>query len=133
MGLGLLGGERERAGALVVAIGAEGLDRLTRGPVGGRTAEAALDEVGGSPQVVGGVVGAEVGAVAEDRAVLHEAVPEKDLLPALDVPGRVDQRPLRIDDTLGDRRLGLIGPVGEQAEDEEAEEDDEQDRLNPTL
>jgi hypothetical protein len=46
-------------------------------------------------------------------------------LAALDVLGRVDRRPLRIDDTLGDRRLGLIGPVGEQAEDEEAEEDDE--------
>jgi hypothetical protein len=71
--------------------------------------------------------------VAEDRAVLHQAVVEEHLLPALDVTLGVEHLPGRVHHPLRDRRLGLVGPVGEQAEDEEAEQHNEDDALHPAL
>ena len=67
----------------------------------------------------------------EDRAVLHEPVLEEDLLALADVVAREDDLPAGIDDALGDRRVGLVGAVGEQDEDEEAGEEDEPGDLDP--
>ena len=89
LGLGL--GELENARPLVIAIGAKVLDRAPSRAIGALAAVAARDVVRGPAQVVGGVVGAQVGAMAEYRPVLHEAVVEEDLLPALDVALGVDQ------------------------------------------
>jgi hypothetical protein len=56
-------------------------------------------------QVVGGEVRPEVGTVPEDRAVLHEAVAEEELLPRCDVRARVQLAAGGVDNTGGDRRL----------------------------
>ena len=133
VGLGLRGRERERAGALVVAVGAELGDRAARRAVGAGAAVPADHEVRGAAQVVGGVVRAQVGAVAEDRAVLHEAVVEEDLLALVDVRRRVEHLPRGVDHALRRRRLGHVGPVGQEPEHEEAEQHHQQDRLHPAL
>ncbi len=133
VGLGLGLGELENAGPLVVAVGAEVLDRASSGAVGALASVAARHVVGSPAQVVGGVVRAEVCAVAEHRAVLHEAVVEKDLLPALDVALVVDQLARGIHYALGDRRLGLVGAVGQQPEDEEPEQHHQDHHLDPAL
>ena len=61
-------------------------------------------------EVVGGVVGAEVGAVAEDRPVLHQAVVEEDALPVADLVAGEHRLPGRVHDAIGDRRVGAVGP-----------------------
>ena len=127
------GGQLELAARLVVAIGPEVRDRAPRRGVGALPAVAAPHLLRGAPQVVGGVVGTEIGAVAEHRAVLHEPVVEEDLLAALDVALGVEDLALGVDHALGNRRLGLIGAVREQAKDEEADQHDEDDGLHPGL
>ena len=82
-------------------------------------------------QIVGGEVGAEVGAVTEDRAVLHEPVVEKDLLPGADVVTREDHPAAGIHDPIGNRRVGLVGAVGEKDQDEEPGDEDESRDLQP--
>ena len=101
---GLRSGVGEGVGLLVVAIGLEVGDRLLAGPVGPALAVLALDRFGGAVEVVGRVVGPEVGAVAEDRAVLHQPVVEEDLLAAADVLAGEERLALGVDHSLGDRR-----------------------------
>jgi hypothetical protein len=84
-------------------------------------------------QIVGGEVRPEIGAVAEDRAVLHQAPVQEDLLALADVITRVDDVARRVRRPVRDRRVGLIGPVGEQDEDEEPDDDDEAGDLKPGL
>ena len=98
---GLRRGQRERAGALVVAVGAEVLDRAAHRAVRARSAVRGAHEVRCAAQIVGGVVRAQVCAVPEDRAVLHQPVVQEDLLAGLHISGRVEHRPRWIDDTLG--------------------------------
>ncbi len=131
--LGLRSGVGEGVGLLVVAIRLEVSDRLLAGPVGAALAVLALDRFRGAVEVVGRVVGPEVGAVAEDRAVLHQPVVEEDLLAAADVLAGEERLALGVDHALGDRRVGAVGPVGEQAEDEEAEQEDDDRGLDPGL
>ena len=133
VGLGLGLGELEHARPLVVAVGAEVLDGALASAIGALAAVAPLNVVRGPAQVVRGVVGAQVGAVAEHRAVLHEAVVEEDLLAALDVALGVNQLAGGIDDPFGNRRLGLIGAVGQQPQHEEPEQHDQDNGLHPPL
>ncbi len=125
--------DRERPGPLVVAIGAEVLDRPAGRRVRARSAVCAPDDVRRAPQVVGGEVRAEVGAVPEDRPVLHEAVVQEHLLALGDVARRVEHAALLVDGALRDRRLGLVAAVGEQPHDEEPAEDHEDHDLDPAL
>ena len=131
--LGLSGGQGQRAGALVVAIRAEVLDGPPRRRVRPAAAVGARDEVRGAAQVVRRVVRAEVGAVPEHRAVLHEAVVQEDLLTLAHVPCGVEHPATGIDDAVGRRRLGLVGAVGQEAQHEEAEQDHQRRRLHPAL
>ena len=84
-------------------------------------------------EVVGRVVGPEVGAVPEDRAVLHQPVVEEDLLAPADVLAGEQGLARGIDDPVGNRRVGCVGPVGEEAEDEEPDQEDDDGRLDPGL
>ena len=70
----------ECVGVRVVAVRLEVGDRLLARAVRAGAAVVVLDRERGAVQVVGRVVGPEVGAVAEDRAVLHQPVVEEDLL-----------------------------------------------------
>ena len=83
--------------------------------------ERVARDLGQAVQVLGAVVGAEVRAVAPERAVLHEAVLEEDLLPVLDVLPREERRPGRVGHPLGDRRRVRVGQDGDQREHGEAE------------
>ncbi len=132
-GVGLRPGVLERVRLGVVAVRLEVGDRLLACPVGARAAVLALDRERRPMEVVGGVVGAEVGAVAEDRAVLHQAVVEEDPLPVADLVAGEHRLPGRVDDAIGDRRVGAVGPVRQQAEDEEPEQEDDDRGLNPDL
>jgi hypothetical protein len=84
-------------------------------------------------QIVVGEVRAEVGAVAEDRAVLHEAVAKEGPLAVADVLVGEEGPAGGVDDPLGDRRVTRVGAVGEQAEDEEPAQEDDDRRLKPTF
>jgi hypothetical protein len=130
-GLGLA--ERERVRLLVVAVGAQVFDRQLHGRVRLCSTEGLADALRGTTQVVGGVVGAEVGAVPEDRSVLHDPVLEKDPLALAHVPAREEDLAAVVDDPRRNRRLRLVGAVGKEAEDEEADEDDQGDSLDPAL
>ena len=127
----LLGGKREGLRVLVVAVGLELVDRCLTSRVGLLTPKLIADRGGGAVQVVGGEVRPQVCPVTEDRAVLHEPVMKEDLLALADVVARVDDPPAGIDRPLGDRRIRLVGPIGEQDEDEETGENDEPGDLDP--
>ena len=131
--LGLRLGVGERVGLLVVAVRLEVGDRLLARPIGSGAAVLALDGFRRAVEVVGGAVGPEVGAVAEDRAVLHQPVVEEDLLAPADVLAGEERLPLGVDDPVGDRGVGAVGPVGEQPEDEEADQEDDDRGLDPAL
>jgi hypothetical protein len=69
--------------------------------------------------------------VPEDRAVLHEAVAEEQLLPRPYIGAREDLAAAGVDDTDRNGRLGLVRPIGEEPEHEEAEQEHERNRLYP--
>jgi hypothetical protein len=71
--------------------------------------------------------------VAVDRAVLHQAVAEKDPLTVADVLTSEEDAARLVDHPLGDRRVGRISAVGQEPEDEEAEQEDDYRRLKPDL
>ena len=50
-----------------------------------------------------------------------------------DVLAREQRLPRRVDDPVRDRRVGAVGPVGEQPEDEEPEQEDDDRGLDPAL
>jgi hypothetical protein len=130
-GLGLRLGVRERLRLLVVPVRLKVGDRLFARPVRSLTAVLALHGLRGAVEVVGRVVGSQVRAVAEDRAVLHQAVVEEDPLSVADVLALEQRLPGRIDDAIGDRRVGAVGAIREQAEDEEADQEDDDRGLDP--
>jgi hypothetical protein len=121
----------ERLRLLRVTVGAEVVDRLRARPVGALAAVSVANDERCPVQVVGGEVGAEVRAVPEDRAVLHQPVAEEEPLPGLHVRACKDHPPAWVDDAHRDRRLRLVRAIGEEAEDEEAEQEDERRRLHP--
>ena len=123
----------ERVGFGVVAVRLKVRDRLLARPIGARAGVLVLDGERRPMEVVGGVVGAEVGAVPEDRPVLHQAVVEEDALPVADLVAGEHRLPGRVHDAIGDRRVGAVGPIRQQAEDEEPEQDDDDRGLNPGL
>ena len=84
-------------------------------------------------EVVGREVRAEIGAVAEDRAVLHQPITQKDFLAGHDVRPREENLSARIDDLSRDGRLIRIGPVGEHAENQKAAQHHDHNCLNPAL
>ena len=69
-------------------------------------------------EIVGREVGAEIGAMAEDRAIFHQPVPEKDFLAGNDIRSREEDVSGRIDHLRRDRRLVCVGAIGEYAENE---------------
>ncbi len=120
--------EDERAGAGIVAVLLQqamdgGVD--ARGRVGierrvGESAPLASERVlrdGGEPvQVLCAEVGAEVRAVAPERAVLHQAVLEEDLLPVLDVFPREEGGASGVCHSRGNGRSVRVGEDGDQRE-----------------
>ena len=82
-------------------------------------------------QVVGGEVRPEVGAVAEDRAVLHQPVLQEELLAGADVVAGEQRLSGRVDDAVGDRRVGGVGAVGEEAEHRESDQHHQRSDLHP--
>ena len=72
-----------------VAVDAEISDRPAGRAIGSGATVRARDEVRGAPQVIRGEVRAQVGAVAEDDPVLHQAVVEEQLLALVDVRAAV--------------------------------------------
>lgn len=76
-------------------------------------------------------VGSEIGAVAVDRAVLHQPVALK-LVHARDHVGAREQRlAALVDDAAGNRRLARVGKVGQHAENRESDEIRQDGDLQP--
>ena len=107
--------------AFRVAVRPEVFDRAGACHVQALAAVAIADVERGTVQIVGRVVGAEVGAVPEDRAVLHQPVAQEQLLSRLHVRSGEDLAAARVDYPHRDRRLRLVAAVGEQPEHEEPE------------
>ena len=80
-------------GCKVSVTAAETLARDTISEVEGQDVEG-----------LSGKIGAEIGAVAPDCAIVHQAVLQKDLLPGNDVVRREDHGAGRIDEFLRNRR-----------------------------
>lgn len=118
-------------GARVVAILLE-VVRNARETVGRPRAPVRLERDERCPvKIVRRDIGAEVRAVAEDRAVFHEAVAKEAPLSRLHVLSRVDEYAVGGDHAPGDRRSGHVGAVGQEPEHEEAEQHDEHGGLDP--
>src|SRR5215208_6824221 len=132
-GCSLRRGELEGSRPRIVAVLLEVRDGLHRRPVGALSPIALAHEEGGSPQVVSGEVWTKVGTVAEDGAVLHQAVLEEHSLPGTYVLASEDDLALRIHDPIGDRRLPRARPIRQKPEHEEAKQDHQRHGLNPAL
>ena len=136
-------GEPQGAGLGVVAVLLQQL--LHRGPdrvpLEGRQGrrgpaiEPAGLQVGGlqgqGVQVGGGEVRPQVGPVAPDGAVLHEPVPQKDLLPCPDVSAGKNGLSRGADHPFRNGRSLAVGPDRDPAEDGEADQDNDQDPQAP--
>jgi DNA-binding CsgD family transcriptional regulator len=125
--------ECERVALVVEPVLLEVLDRARARPVGVGPPVLALHQERGAVEVVRGVVGPEVRAVAEDRAVLHKPVAQEEVLALRDVGPREDLGSPLVDDPRRHRRLRRVRPVREQPQHEEAEEEYEHSRLHPPL
>lgn len=82
-------------------------------------------------QRIGGEVGAEVRAVAEDGPVLHQAPRGEELLTSQDLLARDQRRTVRPFEALGDRRAVRLDAIGEVAEYAEAERERQDGHLEP--
>jgi len=130
---GLFGGEDQRPGCLVEPVGAHHLDQRGGRVVHPGRAQLVGDVFGGQPQVFGGVVGAQVAAMAQDRAVLLQTATQEDLLAVGDVFAGEQHSAVGGDDLL---RLGhavAVGAVGQDAHHQEPEDEDQRDCLHPAL
>jgi len=129
----LLVGEDQLAAVLVVPVLAQhvagGLARVLGAGVGQRL----LDVLGREPQVLRGVVGAEVAAVADDRAVLLQAATQEDLLAGRHVVAGVDGLAVLADDAIGQRHGVGVGAGRQHAHHQESEHHDQGDALDPPL
>ena len=126
-------GEGQHPRARVIAVGPEHLDdrRLRVGRAGGDLPR--LLEVGRAAQVVGGEVRTQVGAVAQDRAVLHQTPGLKQLLALRDVLTAEHRVPRGAHDL---HRLGhrvRVGAIGQDPHHEEPEQHDQGHGLDPAL
>ena len=130
---GLLVGEDQSLGGGVVAVGAEVPD-----DGGLRIAEALrlelfADVVGGAAQIVGGVVGAQIGPMPDHRSVFVQTPRLKELLAAGDV-GAGEQHLARLGDHfVGHRHGRRIGAVDEDAHHEKAEDEHQGHALDPAF
>ena len=132
-GADLLVGEHQGAGGLVVPVGA-----LHLGGGGGwflhaLRFELLMDVLGAQPQVLGGVVRAQVRTVPDDRAVLLDAPCQEDVLAAGDLLLGVDHLAVLADHLLRQGHGIGVGAVGEDAHHEEPEHQHECDALHPAL
>ena len=125
---GLRGGERQDVAARVEAVRLEVLD-----DAGSRVGASivAIHRGAGALDVVGGEVRAEIGAVPEDRPVLHETVLPEHQLSLLDVLPREQGRAVGRDGDPGDRGMLGVDAVGEVAEDSESDDEGENGDLDP--
>ena len=132
-GADLLVGEDERAGVLVEAVGALHLRGGLARVLDALLLQLLADVLGAQAQVLGGVVGAQVGAVPEDGAVLLDPAGQEDVLPAGDVLPGVDDLAVLADDLLRQRHRMGVGAIREHPHHEEAEDQHQCDALDPPL
>ena len=132
-GLCLIVGKSKRLGRLVVPVGAEFLDHRCARISNAGVAKLGLDEVGCAAQVVGGVVRSQVRAATDDRAVLHEAARQEELLTRCDVFAGKEHVAVASDHFVGDGHRSGIGAEGQQPHNEEAEDHHDRDALHPAL
>lgn len=132
-GAHLLGGELQRSGGLVVAVGPHHLDDCGGRILHSRVAQLLADMVGRQAKVFGGVVGPEIAAVAHHRPVLLQPAAQEDLLSGGDVLRGVERLAVGADDALRLRHRVGVGPGGQHAHDQEAEHHDQGDALDPAF
>ncbi len=132
-GGGLRLGEHQGVGGLVEAVGPELADHPVVHLRDAGLLELRGDVLGGPPQVVGGVVGSEVGAVAVHRSVLHQPAGLEQFLAAGDVLAGEQHRAGLVDHLLGHRHRGRVGAVGQDPHDEEPEDHHQGHTLHPGL
>ena len=130
-GGGLLVGEGQGLGGGVVAVGSEVVDHSRVRVADALRPELLLDVIGRTAQIVGGVVGAQVGPVPDHGSVFVQAACLVQLLAAGDV-GAGEQHPARGGDHLVGHRHGrCICAVRQDAHHEEAEDEHQGHGLYP--
>ena len=82
-------------------------------------------------EVIRRKVRSEICPVAEDCAVLHQAIAQENLLPAGHILAREKHLSVRIHYLKRERWLVGIGPIGEKSQHKETEEKNDSDRLHP--
>ena len=124
-------GVGERVGVRVVPVGLEvGYHLVARGS-GGVTAVLPGGDLRRAVQVVGGEVRPEVGAVAEDRAVLHQALAQEQLLPGDHVRTGVNDLSGGRQDPPSDRRVRRVSAIPEKTQDRQTTQQDQSRDLHP--
>jgi hypothetical protein len=91
------------------------------------------DDQGCTLKIVCREVGTEIGAMAEDGAILHQPVAKKDFLAGNDIRSRKEDLAGRIDDPRRDGWLVGVGAIGEDAEKKKPTQDHDRNRLDPAL
>lgn len=71
--------------------------------------------------------------MAENGAVLHQAIPQKCPLPDKDLIPREEHISIGIDDTAGNRRFARVGTVSEQPEDHKTNQEYDHSSLDPNF
>jgi len=104
-------------------LGADSVAALARVPF--------VADLGEPMEVLGAVVRTEIRAVTPERPVLHQAVPEKDLLPVKDRRPVEERRSLGIGDARRNRRRVRIGEDGDERQHREPRDDHEDGGVPP--
>ncbi len=84
-------------------------------------------------EVLGREIGPQVGAVAEDRAMLHQAVLAKHVLPGLNIAPREDRLSGFVHDVGRHGRMLRVNLVGHQPQHGESHEEGENGGLGPPM
>ena len=130
---GLPVGEHQRLGVRVVAVGPELGDHTIARVGHALRAQLVGDVIGRHPQVFSGVVGPQVGAMAQHRSVLHQSAGLVQLLALGDVVAGEQDLARFADHPVRQRHRCRVRAVGQDAHHQKAEDHHQGDALDPAL
>ena len=122
----------QRARGIVIPVGLEVLYCPASGCIGVRAAVELDARKRGAMQILCREIRSQIRAMAKDRAVLHQAIAQKNLLPCHNVLAGKQRRSICALDYVRYGRLVVIGVIGKHAQDEETENQHNGGCLHPT-
>ena len=124
-------GVGQRSGCGVITICLEILDRPVSRRIGVRSAVEIDARKCGAMKIFSREIRSQISAMPEDRAVLHQAVAQEDLLSRQNIRAGKQNSPCWVLDRLGNGRLVRVGVIGEDSHDQETDQQDDSCSLKP--